>query len=235
MKKVSETDFQAISPHLRLRTSPRAKRIALRLDTKERCINLVVPKRMRLEKAYSFAVDHQDWIEDKIALLPAPVPVQNGARISLLGRSYIIMITYDPAFRQTRIALDDNTINVRTNQAQPGLRIKRFIKNFARNELGKLAHAKAGEIGCDIKSVSVRDTKSRWGSCGHDGALSFSWRLIFAPYEAIDYVVAHEVAHLKHMNHSPSFWSLCARLSSDYGAGKKWMAQSGSELMAYEF
>ena len=87
----------------------------------------------------------------------------------------------------------------------------------------------------EIKSVRVSDTKTRWGSCSHDGRLCFSWRLAFAPYEAIDYVVAHEVAHLRHLDHSKEFWTLCEELSIDYAAGKRWMKENGSELMRYVF
>ena len=92
---------------------------------------------------------------------------------------------------------------------------------------------KAERIGKRVRSVQVRDTKSRWGSCAQDGSLSFCWRLIFAPTVAFDYVVAHEVAHLSHMNHGKRFWSLCEKLSANYTAGKRWMQVHGHTLMCY--
>ena len=96
-----------------------------------------------------------------------------------------------------------------------------------------LVHEKAAEIGKDVTSVSLRDTKSRWGSCSSNGSISLSWRLIFAPWDAMDYVVAHEVAHLIHMNHGKDFWALCATLSANYSTGKKWMRTNGHELMCF--
>ena len=96
-----------------------------------------------------------------------------------------------------------------------------------------MATDKADIINKNISSVTVRDTKSRWGSCSHKGELSFSWRLIFAPYDAIDYVIAHEVAHLIHMDHSKNFWTLCRSLSSNFVEGKFWMQNHGNSLMRY--
>ena len=107
------------------------------------------------------------------------------------------------------------------------------MKRIAKKELTALAQQKAAEIGETIEKISVRDTKSRWGSCSSDGNLSFSWRLMFAPTEAFDYVVAHEVAHLVHMDHSRSFWNLCRDLSEDFIEGQYWMREHGHELMRY--
>jgi predicted metal-dependent hydrolase len=104
---------------------------------------------------------------------------------------------------------------------------------MAHEGLSDIASEKAGDIKKIISSIKIRDTKTRWGSCAKDGSLSFSWRLIFAPYHTIDYVVAHEVAHLAHMNHGPKFWALCEKLSLNYTGGKEWLKANGNELMRY--
>ena len=113
------------------------------------------------------------------------------------------------------------------------MRIVRFLKKLACDEMTRLANEKAALIGKPVCQVQVRDTTSRWGSCSTKGALSFSWRLVLAPAVALDYIVAHEVAHLVHMNHSARFWTLCKQLSADYAAGHHWIRNHGHTLMRY--
>ena len=105
----------------------------------------------------------------------------------------------------------------------------------ARLELDRLVAVHAGRIGKRVKSLTLRDTRSRWGSCSVDGALSFSWRIAMAPPHVIDYLAAHEVAHLAEMNHSPAFWSLCAQLCPTTEEAKRWLKRNGSLLHAVDF
>lgn len=219
--------------HVKIKHSPRAKRLALRLDPKERVVNLVVPKGMSLKKAQKFADEHQAWIAEKIAELPPLIPYEDGRILPVLGRDRMIDLYVDPGLKRTDISLQDQYLHVRTNKDDPSSRIERYLKNLARDVLSDMAREKALQIGKKIKSISIRDTKSRWGSCAEDGALSFSWRLIFAPSAAMDYVVAHEAAHLVHLNHSRAFWNLCKDLSLDYVEGEYWMRNHGHELMRY--
>jgi predicted metal-dependent hydrolase len=225
--------LREISPHVLLKISPRARRLALRLDSDGRIVNLVVPPRASLEKAREFALLHQDWIRERLADLPEPIPFADGALIPLAGIPRRLRIEHDPAHRRTSISLTEDEILVRTNKDDPSMRLVRFFKEQAKEHISALAHDKAARIGKKIAAIQVRDTRSRWGSCSHDGNLSFCWRLIFAPAEALDYVVAHEIAHLAHMNHGPKFWAQCAALCDDYGRGKRWMRASGKELMRY--
>lgn len=222
-----------ISPQLELKISKRARRIALRLDSANRIMNLVVPPRFSPKKAENFALEHRDWILRKLAELPQPVPFSHGAEIPILGYARRIAIDYDPAAKLTDIKLLENEIRITTSQTEPAGRLTRFLKAEARNTLSNLAREKAARIEKIIKEIQIRDPKSRWGSCAPDGKISFSWRLIFAPYEAMDYVVAHEVAHLVHMNHGKRFWTLCEKLSDNYTFGKNWIRTNGHELMRY--
>ncbi|MEM6780789.1 MAG: SprT family zinc-dependent metalloprotease [Pseudomonadota bacterium] len=219
--------------NLIVKVSPRAKRMALRLDPQSRVMNLVVPKRARLENAYLFANEHKQWIYDRLAELPDPVPFEDGEKLPVFGMKRQIEVDYDPDLRKTDIELYSNELYVSTNKEDPSNRIKRFLKEEAKNHMTEMVHEKAAEIGGDVQSVTIRDTKSRWGSCSEDGKISLSWRLIFAPYEAMDYVVAHEVAHLVHMDHGDRFWDLCADLSEDFSTGVMWMKEHGHELMRY--
>ena len=217
---------------IQIKHSKRAKRLALRLDVKERVINLVVPKGCSDHKAHAFALEHKEWIEEKLAELAPLVPFENGRIIPVLGKNRQILVRRDS--RATDIFMDDDTILIRTNKAaDPARRLTAHLKKLAQDELSALSHEKAALIDKKIKEVSVRDTKSRWGSCGVDKRLSYSWRLLLAPLPAMDYVVAHEVAHLVHLNHSAEFWALCEELSDDYEEGKYWMRQHGHELMRY--
>ena len=185
------------------------------------------------KKAEQFVIEHRTWIQQKLAELPTPVLFTDGSIIPVLGKERLIAITHNPDSKITRIRLDDEHLQVNTNRDDPSGRITRFLKTEAKETLTNLAREKAGILEREVAAVQIRDTKSRWGSCGPDGRISLSWRLIFAPWDAMDYVVAHEVAHLIHMNHSRKFWDLCASLSDNYKEGKKWMRNQGNDLMRY--
>ncbi|NCT40635.1 MAG: M48 family metallopeptidase [Alphaproteobacteria bacterium] len=222
-----------LPPHIQIKHSARARRVALRLDPIERVFHLVVPKGVSMRKAAAFAEGQERWMQEKLSALPPKVSFAHGTIIPILGQRSEIRVHYEPDLKVTKILLEDGILHVRTNKDDPSGRIERFLKAMIKDELSILSHEKVARIGKTISSVSVRDTKSRWGSCSSDNALSYSWRLVFAPPEAFDYVVAHEVAHLRHLNHSKQFWDLCAQLSDQYDEGKYWMKAHGNELMRY--
>ncbi len=216
-----------------IKRSKRARRVALRLDPIERVINLVVPEKMSSKRAYHFAQEHEDWVRTTLSKIPAAIPFKNNTEFTIFGDPVTIHIKNDPTVKRTRIEQRVDTLLVRTDQADPSNRIKAHLKQLSKTGLADIAQDKSAEINKLIRSISVRDTKSRWGSCSQSGDISFSWRLIFAPYIAADYVVAHEVAHLVHMDHSREFWKLCERLCLNYNEGKKWMKENGNSLMRY--
>jgi len=223
----------SLPSYITLRRSTRARRLALRLDPKDRTFHLIIPTGMSLKRAQRFAEEHDGWMLDKLSELPEPVPFSEGTDIPVLGQNRRIHVFYDPDLRGTRIDLKYKELIVTTNLEDPSKRIERYLKKIVKAELTALSDKKAALIDKVVNSVSTRDTKSRWGSCSSSGNLSFSWRLIFAPYEALDYVVAHEVAHLKHLDHSTAFWNQCRDLSNDFLEGEYWMRENGHELMRY--
>lgn len=224
---------EELPSNVRIKHSPRARRLALRLDPKERVVNLVIPKGVSLNKAHDFMKFHETWIKKAMMELPPPVPFKHDRVIPILGADRRIVINYDPNRLTTDIELTPRRLYVHTNKRDPSARIERFLKDLAHDTITDMAKGKAVVLMKKIKSIHIRDTKSRWGSCSDDGKLSFSWRLIFAPTLALDYVVAHEVAHLTHLDHSTRFWNLCRDLSVDFMEGEYWMRNHGHELMRY--
>jgi hypothetical protein len=225
-------DFTTISPHLSVKISPKAKRLALRLDSRTRKVNLVIPKRASLQKAYEFAESYQDWINDKIDGLPCPVPYNDGVTIPIMGRPITLRIIRGHS-KVTQFKLTDSELIITTQLDDSTPRIGRYLRNLAHEELEKLANQKATLLHKKLSKFVVRDMKSRWGSCSIDGRMTLSWRLIFAPIESIDYVISHEAAHLIHPDHSKSFWALCEKISDDFATGHAWMQKMGSTLGRY--
>jgi hypothetical protein len=109
-------------------------------------------------------------------------------------------------------------------------RVRDWFRSEARARIGVLVRDKAAVLGQTPGRITVRDTKSRWGSCSHDGNLSFCWRLVMAPASVLDYVVAHEIAHLAEHNHGPEFWRLVGTLTADVGGGRAWLKRNGGRL-----
>jgi hypothetical protein len=131
------------------------------------------------------------------------------------------------------VAIVDGEIRVRGEPAHLGRRVRDHLISLARQELSRRARLHAARIGRPIARVTVRDTKSRWGSCSAKGSLSFSWRLVLAPDNVVDYVVAHEVAHLAEMNHGPRFWRLLRSLAPDSAAPRTWLTRHRNLLLSY--
>ena len=131
------------------------------------------------------------------------------------------------------MAIAEGEIRVRGDPAHLARRVRDHLAALARDELARRARPLAAHVGCTIARVTVRDTRSRWGSCSASGNLSFSWRLIFAPEEVVDYVVAHEVAHLAEMNHGPRFWRLVERLAPGNAGPRAWLDRHRARLLSY--
>lgn len=214
-----------------VRVSPRARRVSLRIDATERAVELVVPRRVAINDCLRFVSQHRGWIAARIAALPAPVRLVEGAVVPVMGVPHRIRRELDRA--AATVTITEGEIRVRGDPVHLPRRVRAHLTGLAKQELGARARILAARIGKSIARVGVRDPKSRWGSCSSQGALSFSWRLVFAPEAVIDYVVAHEVAHLVEMNHGPRFWRLVATLVPDSQAPRAWLKRHRAELLAY--
>ncbi len=211
-----------------LRPSRRAKRIILRIDPVG-SVTLVVPRRTSRDEAVAFARSKADWLNDRLAALPAPMPFVEGGELPLLGRTH--RIRHDPEAHGVRRSRGEIVVAGEVDHLSR--RVADFLRREARRECAERARDFARRLGHRIARVSVRDPKGRWGSCSHRGHLSFSWRLILAPEWVLDYVVAHEVAHLVEMNHGPRFWRLVERLYPDSLRPREWLRRHGTRLHRY--
>jgi len=220
------------SGHVSIRVSSRARRIALRVDAAERKVELVLPPGVPTSQGLRFLAAKRGWIAARLAALPQPVPFAEGVIVPVLGIPH--RIRREDAAAAPPVAIRNGEIRVGGDPVHVERRVRDHLVAMARSEFARRARPLAARIGRKVTRVNVRDTKSRWGSCSGQGNLSFSWRLIFAPEWVIDYVVAHEVAHLAEMNHGPRFWRLVESLSSESTAARIWLKRHRSRLFSYD-
>lgn len=223
-------DMSAQDVPLELRRHPRARRISLRLNKAGDGIVLVLPQRTAVREALAFAERNGDWILEKLEAVPARVPFAAGAVIPLLGIDHVV--EHDARARRG-VWRGAGTITVSGQAEHLPRRLGDFLKREARQEISRRAREKAARIDQRIGRISLRDPRSRWGSCSSKGDLSFSWRLILTPDYVVDYVVAHEVAHLVELNHSKRFWTLTAGLTAEMERAKDWLRREGSQVHRY--
>ena len=196
-----------------------------------RRFDLVLPRGLPPETALKFLEAQRGWIAARLDALPIRVPFAEGAVVPVFGVPHRIRREDDPA--APPVAIVDGEIRVRGGPEPVARRVRDHLARLAAQELARRARLHAARIGKEVTRITVRDTKSRWGSCSAAGSLSFSWRLIMAPEPVLDYVVAHEVAHLIEMNHSPRFWKLVRTMVADPAAQRAWLKRHRAELLSY--
>ena len=214
-----------------IRVSPRARRIGLRIDAAERKVELVLPRGIPASTGLRFLAAKRGWVATRLDALPQPVPFVEGAIVPVLGVSHRVRREFNPVAPPVKIV--DGEIRVRSDPLHLARRVHDHLVAVAHAEISPRAHRLAARIGRKVARVSVRDTRSRWGSCSGQGNLSFSWRLIFAPEPVLEYVVAHEVAHLAEMNHGPRFWRLVESLTPNTAAPRAWLKRHRNQLLGY--
>jgi predicted metal-dependent hydrolase len=212
--------------------NPRARRLSLRVDNKAGVIKLSIPKWTMQWQIDRFLKKNADWIAEKQSTLLPKVNITDGAVIPFRGGECEVIIEHHTK-RTTLINAVDNIITIQTSRPDPTSNLKRWIIDQARVVIEPLANAKALRIHKTIAKIDLRDPTSRWGSCSTDARLMFSWRVIMAPPYVLDYLVAHEVAHLKHMDHSKTFWDLCYDLADSPDEGRAWLKDNGNGLLRY--
>ena len=217
---------------VRIRVNNRARRIILKVDPGDGAIVLTAPSARHVPDALAFARERADWISEQRAHAPGARPFAHDVVFPYRGQHYRI-INEGAARRPVTCDADARTLMVGGARAHVNRRVTDWLKRDARETLTARADYYASRLGVARKSIRIRDTRSRWGSCSSDGALSFSWRLILAPPTILDYVAAHECAHLVHLDHSPAFWRVVKSLDVDAKAAASWFNEHGAGLFTW--
>lgn len=207
-----------------------AKRICLRYNPTQHAISLTLPRRTRVSEGLNFLMLKSQWLINTLEEIPAQKHIKPGVVIPILGRR--VRVKHDDTLRSPH-KLEYELLRVAGDREFFPRRVTEALKKIAEKEITRLAEKYAEKMNRRIRRISVRDTRSRWGSCSSTGNLSFSWRLIFAPKEVLHYVVAHEVAHLRHMNHSRAFWNTVESICPDYEPAKAWLRLHGKHLYRF--
>ncbi|MDX5360340.1 MAG: M48 family metallopeptidase [Alphaproteobacteria bacterium] len=191
---------------------------------------LTAPPGIGARRIQSFLDTHRDWLISQMAAQPAPVPFRPGAEVPVLGIPRLIR---HDGQRGRPAELVEDAILVRGPAESIGGRVARLLREVARDRLGAAAREHAAALDAPLSEIRLADPKSRWGSCSSRGVVSFSWRLVLAPVPVLDYVAAHEVAHLHEMNHGPRFWELVERRVPDWKRQRNWLRREGAGLHRY--
>lgn len=229
----TEINIGARKAPLVARVNRRAKRLIVKVDPVAGEIHVTAPSKRTLPQAIAFAQERADWIEGQLNESLRGKPFAPGAVIPYCGADHIIIHSREP---RAPVRLDNSaapTIQVGGDTAHVNRRVTDWLKKQARAKLTERADIYCARLGRRRGPIRVRDMRTRWGSCTSDGALSFSWRLILTPPRILDYVAAHECAHLVHMDHSPAFWRLLAEMGVDSREAAAWFRNHGAELFAY--
>lgn len=215
---------------VRVRQNRRARRFVLRVSGFDGAPVLTMPEVASVAEARRFADEHEHWLREKMTSRPRAALLDEGMLLPVEGREFRLALGRGVALdgAGARLVLPGPPARLPAQAAG-------FLRALARETCARAVARHAAALGRRHGRITLRDTRSRWGSCTSRGDLMFSWRLAMAPREVLDYVVAHEVAHLAEMNHSPRFWAVVARLRPDYASARAWLRQHGAGLHRYDF
>jgi predicted metal-dependent hydrolase len=213
---------------VRWQPSTRAKRVSLRICPREGAVVVTLPPRSGRRAGLALIREHEAWVLERLAALSPAVEFAPGAALLLGGERHVIR--HEPRARGGAF-LDGHAIVVTGAREFLRRRVGDFLKVEAKRRIGLQVAPHAMSLGVRPHAIRVKDTRSRWGSCAPDGTLAFSWRLVMAPGWVMDYVVAHEVAHLRELNHSSRFWTLVEGLTPHREAAVEWLRLKGPALL----
>ena len=215
-----------------MKRSARARRFSLRVSRLDGRVTLSMPLRAREGEALAFLKGHEGWLRNTLQAMPdsAIRPVGLGSILPVEGRELLLSLGTGRGIR-----LDGDCLMIPGNPATAGARVAAWLKVLARDRLAKASTHYAGLVGRSYSTLALRDTRSRWGSCSPDGRLMYSWRLIMAPPSVLDYVAAHEVAHLVELNHSPAYWAVVSRIYPGWQEQRAWLHTNGQALHRLRF
>ncbi len=213
-----------------LRRSAQARRFSLRVSAQTGAVTLTMPQRARESEALIFLRAQTDWLREALVQIAPRQVLGYGVQIPVEGR----LLTLAPGTGRS-IRAEGDLLLVPGDPARLPARLQSWLKVLARDRLALAVDRHAAALGRAVSDITLRDTRSRWGSCTSEGRLMFSWRLIMAPPSVLDYVAAHEVAHLIEMNHSDRFWAVVERLYPGWQMQRAWLRSEGTALQALRF
>lgn len=223
------------SVSVKVRLNPRARRLIVKVHPSTGEVAVVAPSERSVQKALDFARQEGDWIAGRLDRVPDPVYLEPGDTVLFKGNLYVIRLSPDRGSVWIDNEATRPTIRVTGKREHAPRRVEDWLKKQARTAITRRINALAEELGVKVSRITVRDATSRWGSCSTSGAISLSWRLIMAPNSVLNYVAAHEVAHLREMNHGTRFWRIVDRLvgEDEAEAAQAWLRDYGTELHRY--
>jgi len=241
---------------IKFRRHPKARRLTLRVSSTDRSAIVTVPPYCSDKETISFLENHRNWLFEQFEKLPEAAPFKHESIIPLRGADHklifagqsrgkgVIWIENQETNTETEfetLETQENTIpeihmpeiHINGTEHFAPRRLTRWLIDQARKDLQERSKWHSDNLGLSYNKIMIKDQRSRWGSCSSRGILSYSWRLILAPSDVLDYVAAHEVAHLAEMNHGPDFWALVEQTLPTYKTAKAWLSENGSELHRY--
>lgn len=213
-----------------LRVSARARRFILRVGQRDGKVTLTVPRGADPEDGMDFVRSRADWVQRQLGRVVGARRPAFGESLPVEGTPRRIVCGQGPG-----VTLLPAEVVVPSEADPPAPAIAGFLRHLCRERVAAHVDALALRVGRPVRGITLRDTRSRWGSCSAKGGLMFSWRLVMAPPEVLRYVVAHEVAHLVHMDHSPAFWRLVEELDPGHAPRRRWLREHGAALQAWQF
>jgi predicted metal-dependent hydrolase len=216
---------------VRFEVNSKARRLILRLDERRREAVAVAPSNRQIKDAAAFAAERVEWISTRLQHLPETVRFEEAEIIRFRGEPCQLTANGDSRLAKMWPG-NPLLLSAPGDPETLPLRVTRYLKKQAKVDLTRSVERHVETLGVEYKAISVKDTRSRWGSCTSDGHLSFSWRLIMAPPKVLDYVAAHECAHLLEMNHSPKFWAHVSRCVPDWKRQRAWLRTHGAGLQS---
>ena len=217
---------------VKLVVNTRARHVSVRIDPTRREAIATAPSTRQLKHAARFAAERAGWIASELARLPIGVVLQPGASAPFRGALHELVLEHGRAAPRVEPGAPPRIVAPAPDPALFEARLLRFFKEQARADLSARVGAHSQHLGVSPRRIQVKELRSRWGSCSVDGVLSFSWRVVLAPPFVLDYLAAHETAHLKEMNHSRRFWAHVRGAMPDFERGRQWLHEHGGALHA---
>jgi hypothetical protein len=230
-------ELDEIGAPVEVRRHPSARRLTLRVSRTRRAVIVTLPVQCDLDEADSFIIRNIEWVRERLDNVPHPVPFHDGALMPLRGEIHRLVFARKReaggGVHRSKPATGFPELRVGGHVEHAQRRLRDWLLEEARRDLdARIAHH-SRKLGVTAKRIAVRDQSSRWGSCSTTGVLSFSWRLVLAPPFVLDYVAAHEIAHLIEMNHGPKFWALVEKTMPRTQEAKHWLQRYGLDLHRY--